>query len=36
MEKAINILMQLDRNAAKVEGLISDITSELYKRLLTK
>jgi hypothetical protein len=36
MEKAISILIELDKKAAKVESLISDITIELSKRISIK
>jgi hypothetical protein len=35
MEKVINILIKLDRKAANVEELISDITSDLATRLIS-
>lgn len=36
MEKVISILIKLDRKAASVENLISDITIELSKRISIK
>ena len=36
MEKIISILIKLDRKAANVEELISDITSDLATRLINQ
>jgi len=36
MEKVIDLIISLDKKSATAEKLISEITVELYKRLLTK